>query len=163
MLNVKQDNCLKLGIFVAGFVLVVDQITKFLSQQYLSFAAHQQVFPGFDLTLRYNTGAAFSFLADASGWQHWFFVLLAALVSAAILYWLKNLESSEKLEGLGLAFILGGALGNLIDRLLHGYVIDFILLYYRQWEWPAFNIADSAITLGVILFILSLLKKPVSK
>lgn len=164
MLNVNKNdvkkNWLSLGIIVALLVICIDQITKFLSSEYLGFATHQTIFPGFDLTLRYNTGAAFSFLANASGWQHWFFIGLALIVSACIMFWLKTLDSSEKWEGLGLALILGGALGNLIDRLLYGHVIDFILLYYKQWEWPAFNIADSAITMGVIFFIFSLFKKP---
>ena len=140
-------------------IVGLDQLTKYLSVRYLSFNQDFPVLPGFDLTLRHNTGAAFSFLANASGWQRWFFILLALTMSVIIYFWLRRLSPQAKQEGFALSLILGGALGNFIDRLVHGYVIDFILLHYERWEWPAFNIADSAICIGAILLLPSLWKK----
>ena len=107
------------------------------------------------VTLLYNTGAAFNFLADASGWQRWFFIVLGVLVSAAILVWLRQLDPRRhRLLAAGLALIMGGALGNVIDRVWHGHVIDFIHFHWRQWEFPAFNMADTSITIGAGLLIL---------
>ena len=102
----------------------------------------------------HNTGAAFSFLSDAGGWQRWFFAVLAAIVSIVIALWMARLKKHEMMLGIALALILGGAIGNLIDRIAYGYVIDFLDVYYQSWHWPVFNVADSAITLGVILLIL---------
>ncbi|MDG4604451.1 MAG: signal peptidase II, partial [Candidatus Contendobacter sp.] len=110
--------------------------------------------PSFNLLLTYNTGAAFSFLADAGGWQRWFFLGLGLMVSIGLLIWLGRLKPAEKRLAAALALILGGAVGNLIDRIWLGQVIDFIQLYYDRWYWPAFNIADSAITLGAVLLVL---------
>ena len=141
-------------------IIGLDQLTKYLSVRYLSFNQELSLLPGCDLTLRHNTGAAFSLLADASGWQRWFFVLLAITMSVIICIWLKRLPSDAKQEGFALSLILGGALGNLIDRLIHGYVIDFILLHYQKWQWPAFNVADTAICVGAVLLIPLLLKNP---
>ncbi len=149
-------------LFISGLVIVLDQLTKFWSTEHLS-EIPIRILPGLDLTLRYNTGAAFSFLADASGWQRWFFVGLAFGVTIVIYLWLRRLSRDDRQEGLALSLILGGALGNVIDRLCHGYVIDFILLYYQRWEWPAFNLADSAICLGVILLTPILLKEAKQK
>ncbi len=149
----------------AGFVMGLDQLTKYLSTRYLMLNDQISIFPGLDLTLRHNTGAAFSFLANASGWQRWFFIGLALLMSTIIYVWLGRLYSCEryvtraKQEGFALSLILGGAIGNVIDRLMHGYVIDFILLYYEKWQWPAFNLADSAICVGAILLFPVLFKK----
>lgn len=154
-----RKNLLALGLAIAGLIVAIDQFTKHLTTEYLSYNALKPVFPGFDLTLRHNTGAAFNFLADEAGWQRWFFVLLALLISICILVWLRKLNTKQKLEGIGLALILGGALGNLIDRLMFGYVVDFILLYYKEWQWPAFNVADSAITVGVVFFMIGLFQK----
>ncbi len=108
----------------------------------------------FKLTYVRNTGAAFSFLSDAGGWQRWFFAVLAILISIIIAVWLTRLKKQETLLAVALSLILGGAMGNLIDRLAYGYVIDFLDVYYQTWHWPAFNVADSAITLGVILMLL---------
>lgn len=149
----------KQWIILSAVVIILDQFTKFLSTLYLTFSKSIKVLPGFDLTLRHNTGAAFSFLANASGWQRWFFIGLALAMSSIIYVWLGRVEAKNKQEALGLSLILGGALGNLIDRIIHGYVIDFILLYYKDWQWPAFNLADSAICLGVIFLIPILFKK----
>ena len=148
-----------LGIMIAIVVVIFDQLSKYLMTHLLHLSETINIFTGFSLVLRHNTGAAFSFLAAAGGWQRWFFVLLAVIISAVIVVWLGRLKSKDCLEALGLSLILGGALGNLWDRLVHGYVIDFILLYYKQWEYPAFNIADSAITVGVICFAIAFLRK----
>lgn len=145
--------------FWAFSVVVFDQVTKWLCTLYLSAITPIKVLPGFDLILRHNTGAAFSFLAEASGWQRWFFVGLALVIGLMIILWLQRLPENKKLEGMGLSLILGGAIGNVIDRILYGHVVDFIVLYYKEWQWPAFNIADSAICIGVFLFAMSLFKK----
>jgi signal peptidase II len=116
--------------------------------------------PVFNFTLLHNAGAAFSFLSDAGGWQRWLLVAVSTLVSAVIVVWLYRIKSSEKLLALALALILGGAIGNLIDRALVGYVVDFIVVHYRHYYFPAFNIADSAITIGAMVLILDTLIKP---
>lgn len=104
----------------------------------------------------YNKGAAFSFLSQAGGWQRWFFITLSTAISIALIVWLKQLRKDQQVLSVGIALILGGAIGNLIDRSLHGQVIDFIQVYYRDFYWPAFNIADSAITLGACLLIVDI-------
>lgn len=141
-------------LWLSGTVVVLDQITKQLAEALLSYNDPLVLLPVFNLTLRYNTGAAFSFLADGSGWQRWFFVVLALAVSVFLVIWLRRLSRTAVWEALGLALILGGAIGNVIDRLLLGHVIDFIEVHYQHWYWPAFNIADSAITVGVAVLIL---------
>jgi signal peptidase II len=112
--------------------------------------------PLFNLTLVYNRGAAFSFLSQAGGWQRWFFAVLALVVSVGLVIWLRKLKRHEFYSAIGLTLILGGAIGNLIDRVRLGYVIDFLDVYYQQWHWPAFNIADSAITVGVMFLLLDM-------
>lgn len=146
------------ALVIAFCVILIDQITKYGSTLYLK-ATPIQVFQGFDLALSYNPGAAFSFLAGASGWQRWFFSALAIVMSLVIYRWLGRLKGDEKQEALALSLVLGGALGNLIDRLCYGHVIDFIVLYYQQWAWPAFNVADTAISLGMIVWIPLCFKK----
>ncbi len=141
-------------LWLSGVVILLDQFTKLLAERFLTMHQPVPVIPGFfDLLLAYNEGAAFSFLADAGGWQRWFFTVLAIGVSVFLILWLKRLQATERLTAIALALILGGAIGNLIDRLLHGHVIDFISWYYGDYRWPAFNIADSAITLGATLLI----------
>lgn len=135
-------------------VVVLDQLIKYLATHFLNYYEPVNILPGFNLTLVHNTGAAFSFLSNAGGWQRWFFVALSIAVSIAILVWLYTLPAQRKWLACGLCLILGGAIGNVWDRIVLGYVIDFIDIYYGAWHWPAFNIADSAITVGaVILFI----------
>ena len=146
-------------LFISVLIVSFDQLTKYLSTHYLTLSDSVTILPGFDLTLRHNRGAAFSFLADASGWQRWFFVTLALVMCAIIYLWLGKLSLEERQEALALSLIFGGALGNLLDRLTHGYVIDFILLYYQKWQWPAFNLADTAICIGAVLLIPMLFKK----
>ncbi len=137
--------------------LVLDQLTKAWASGALEYAQPLAVMPMFNLTLLHNTGAAFSFLAQAGGWQRWFFAGVALLVSVVLLVWLLRVRVGKGIEAAGLALILGGALGNLYDRVAYGYVVDFIDVYYQQWHWPAFNIADSAITLGVGLLLVDAL------
>jgi len=134
-------------------VILLDQVTKYIADARLVYAEAVPVMPSFNLTLMYNRGAAFSFLSDASGWQRWFFVSISLTASVLLILWLRKLASGQWLLALALALILGGAVGNLIDRLWFGHVIDFIQLYYRDFYWPAFNIADSAITAGAVLLV----------
>lgn len=142
------------SLVVSLLVVLLDQLTKFEVTQSLELYQRVPVLPFFDLVRLHNSGAAFSFLAGASGWQNWLFMGVAVVISAGILWWLVQLPRRGKaVLGLGLALLLGGAIGNLIDRVLYGYVVDFILLYYGEWSYPAFNIADSAITCGVALVL----------
>lgn len=135
-------------------VVIADQISKSLATQALVYQQPEAVFPGLNLTLVHNTGAAFSFLSEAGGWQRWFFISLTVLVSAALVYWLKTLTRDKCWLAVALALILGGALGNLWDRVTLGYVIDFIDVYYKGWHWPAFNVADSCITVGAVMLVI---------
>ena len=139
-------------------VILLDQATKALVESRFELFDVKPVLPFLEFTLLYNTGAAFSFLAGASGWQRWFFIGLGVVVSIAILYWMRQLDAARnRMMAAGFALILGGALGNVIDRVWHGHVIDFIHFHWRQWEFPAFNVADSAITIGATLLILDAL------
>ena len=142
-------------IWLTVVVVLFDQATKYIASTSLNMYESVVVLPVFNWTLRHNTGAAFSFLADAGGWQRWFFAVIAVVVSVVIVLWIKRLEQHEKLQAIALALILGGAIGNVIDRIWLGYVVDFIHIYYRPWnfDFPAFNIADSAISIGVALII----------
>jgi signal peptidase II len=139
--------------WLSGSVVALDQATKFLAEMLLAMHQPVPILPSFNLMLTYNTGAAFSFLADAGGWQRWFFLGLGAAVSLGLTVWLTRLKPGEKRLAVALALILGGAVGNLIDRAWLGQVIDFIQIYYDRWYWPAFNIADSAITIGAMLLV----------
>lgn len=142
-------------LWLSGLVVALDQVTKALASHYLSLYQPVPVLPFFNLTLMHNTGAAFSMLSEAGGWQRWFFTILALVVSVAIVIWLKRLPSNQRWQAAALALILGGALGNVIDRVRLGYVVDFIQVYYDRWYWPAFNIADSAITVGAVIFLIT--------
>ena len=139
-------------------IIVLDQVTKSVAVQWLTLNQAYPVFPGFNLTLVHNPGAAFSFLRDAGGWQRYFFIVLTTVISVVLLVWLARLPPGRALLAGALALVLGGAAGNLWDRLQYGYVIDFIQVYYDKWHWPVFNIADSAITVGAALLILDALK-----
>jgi signal peptidase II len=121
------------------------------------------ILPVFKFTVVHNEGAAFSFLSDAGGWQRWVLVLISSLVSTFLAVWLYRVSRREKLLALALAFILGGALGNLVDRALQGYVVDFLVVYYDQYYFPAFNVADSSISVGAGLLILDMFYKPGGK
>lgn len=141
-------------LLLAGLSIVLDQYTKYVASSHLTYAEPVPVLPFLNWTLLHNYGAAFSFLSDAGGWQRYFFSILAALVSIAFTVWLVRMPRKLKLLPLAIALILGGALGNLIDRVSLGYVVDFIHFYYQNYHFPAFNIADSSITLGTILLII---------
>jgi len=141
-------------LWLSVVVVVLDQATKYLASNELRFAVPVPVLPSFNFTLLHNTGAAFSFLSDASGWQRWFFVGTALAVSLVIVVWLWRMGKHEVWIGAALSLILGGAVGNVIDRINFGYVIDFVDLYYGQWHWPAFNVADSAITVGATILVI---------
>ncbi len=138
---------------LAAVVVVLDQLTKRWVVARLRLHESVDVLPFFRLTHVRNPGAAFSFLAEAGGWQRWLFLGLAVAAGYAILVWLWRLDDEKVLEGTGLSLILGGAIGNFIDRARFGYVIDFLDVYYQHWHWPAFNLADAAITLGVTLLL----------
>jgi len=145
-------------LWITVIVVVLDQVTKSVAVSNLVLFQPVEVFPGFNFTMMHNKGAAFSFLSDASGWQRWFFTVIAIGVSIGILIWLTRLPSDHRLMAISLTLILGGALGNVWDRVLLGYVIDFIDVYYADYHWPAFNIADSAICVGAGLLILDSLR-----
>ncbi|MGD8616512.1 MAG: signal peptidase II [Gammaproteobacteria bacterium] len=139
---------------LSAAVVLLDQITKLAADAALVYAEPVPVVPSFfNLTLMYNRGAAFSFLSDAAGWQRWFFVAVSLGASVLLLFWLRRLKPEQWILALALSLVLGGAVGNLIDRLWLGHVVDFIQLYYKDFYWPAFNIADSAITVGAVLLV----------
>lgn len=142
-------------LWISLLVVGSDQLTKLVAEARLPFHQPVNVIPYFDWYLTYNTGAAFSFLADAGGWQRWFFAITSIVISAIILVWLKKLERDDKLTAIALCLILGGAIGNLIDRIYLGYVIDYIQVWLGTYPWPAFNIADAAISIGAAILILS--------
>ena len=146
-------------IWLAIVVIVLDQLTKYIASNSLEMFQPVAVMPMFNWTLMHNTGAAFSFLHDAGGWQRWFFAIIAIVVSVVLVLWIKRLEQHEKWQAIALALILGGAIGNVIDRVWLGYVVDFIQVYYQQWYWPAFNIADSAISIGVAMIIIDSIRE----
>jgi signal peptidase II len=135
-------------------ICLLDQLVKHLAGVYLSYGVPVPVMPGFNLTLLHNTGAAFSLLDDAAGWQRWLFSGIAVVVGAGVTFWLWTMDAGQRWAPLALTLILGGALGNLIDRLYLGYVVDFIEVYYGRWSWPAFNVADSAISVGAVMLII---------
>lgn len=141
-------------VILIVLILAADQATKLWVLAALQPYEVIPVLPSLNLTLVFNEGAAFSFLADAGGWQRWFFVALALVVSVVLLVWLWRLKPEDRLTAAGLSLVAGGAIGNLIDRIAYGHVVDFVDVYWRAWHWPAFNVADSAITVGVGLLLL---------
>lgn len=147
-------------LWLSMLILVVDQATKHYFESSLSMYQQIVVIPDyFSWTLAYNTGAAFSFLADHSGWQRWLFAVIAIGVSVVLVVWLKRLGRDETWLAIALALVLGGALGNLYDRIALGHVIDFILVHWQdRWRFPAFNVADSAITVGAVMLALDMFK-----
>ncbi len=141
-------------LWLAAVVIVLDQSTKRLVDTSMRLYQSIELLPYFQLTYLRNQGAAFSFLSQAGGWQRWFFIALAIIASSLICYWLHRLDKDRRWEAAAWALVLGGALGNLIDRILYGYVIDFLDAYYGEWHFPAFNVADSAITVGVAMLLI---------
>jgi signal peptidase II len=141
-------------LILSAIVIALDQLTKHIVLATLQPYTPVAVIPGFlNWTLAFNTGAAFSFLHDAGGWQRWLFSVLAIVVCSVLVVWLRRLPRAEWRTALPLALVIGGALGNLIDRVRLGRVTDFIEVYHQQWSWPAFNVADSAISVGAVLLI----------
>ena len=147
-------------LWLAGLVIVLDLGTKALASSMLTYGVPVPVMPMFNFTLLHNTGAAFSFLAGESGWQRWFFVTLAAVVSVVLFRWLKTLQANETWSAIAIVLILGGALGNVYDRVVHGYVVDFLHFYWNDYHFPAFNIADTAITIGAGMMIIDIFRQP---
>lgn len=147
-------------LLIALLVASADQISKYYAAGTLILHQPVVVFPGFNLTLAYNSGAAFSFLSQAGGWQRWFFAAAAAVIMVVIVFWLRALPAERRWLPIALALVLGGAAGNLWDRLYLGYVVDFIQVYlsFLPWRlfnpWPTFNIADAAITTGAVMLMI---------
>ncbi|MED5618708.1 signal peptidase II [Ideonella sp. BN130291] len=138
---------------LAAIVILLDQITKAMILRTFAYGDSVTITPWFNIVRAHNTGAAFSFLAGASGWQRWMFVGLG-VAAAGFIIWMLRKHGGQRLFATALALILGGALGNVIDRLLHGYVVDFIQVHHAGWFFPAFNVADSAISVGAACLIL---------
>jgi len=143
---------------LAGFVWIADRITKHIVDITLVLGEARPVLPVFSWVRLHNEGAAFSFLDDADGWQRWFFVVLALAFSAYLISEIRRLPSAERLLGWAYGLVLGGALGNMWDRLMDGYVVDFLLVHYAGHYFPAFNVADSAISIGAALWILAMVR-----
>ena len=152
-------------ILFAGVVVILDQISKQVASVLFGSPPLPplEVLPFFYLTLVFNKGAAFGLFAEAGGWQHYFFTGLGSIVCAALVVWLWHAHKQSTLLCWGLALVLGGALGNLIDRIAYQHVIDFILLQYGNWQFPAFNIADGAITIGALILVLDSIKNDTLK
>jgi len=140
-------------LWLALIMLVLDQASKLYVVANFSLYESIAVMPMFNLTYVRNEGAAFSFLSDAGGWQRWFFTAIALTISGVLLYWMRGLHASQKLMSIAYSLVLSGAIGNLIDRVSYGYVVDFLDVYYVSYRWPAFNIADAAICIGAFLIV----------
>jgi signal peptidase II len=145
-----------LGIALA--VILLDQFTKTLILGFFRLGESHTVLPVFNVVRVHNSGAAFSFLAGASGWQRWFFVVLGC-AAALLIVWMLNRHAAQRLFSWSLSLILGGAVGNVIDRLLHGHVVDFIQVHHRGWYFPSFNVADAAISVGGALLVIDELRR----
>lgn len=154
--NSRQTFLLWLGL--SSLLLILDQLTKIIAKNSLFEGVSQPVTSFLNWTLVYNSGAAFSFLAQAGGWQRWFFTGVG-IIAALIMIWLIRKNSHQTIFSLALSLVLSGAIGNVIDRIIYGAVVDFVDVHYMGWHWPAFNIADSAITIGVILLIVDEIKR----
>ena len=152
----------RLWLLYSAAVIALDQLTKHWVVQAFSYGDSLPLTSFFNLVRAHNSGAAFSFLAGAGGWQRLFFITVAS-VAAAVIFYLLRKHHRQALFSLALSLVLGGALGNLIDRMRWGYVVDFLDFFYGSYHWPAFNVADMAISGGVILLILESLRKPMDK
>lgn len=149
-------------LWLSVLVIAIDLGAKWLAVSGLEYRQPHPVINGFfDLTLLFNHGAAFSFLADHAGWQRWLFALIAVVAAIGLSFWMTRLKQGQRGMAIALALIIGGALGNLFDRMVHGYVIDFLSFHWQNlYYYPAFNIADSAITVGAIMLILDAFRSP---
>ena len=146
---------------VVLLIVLLDQISKGFAESWLIQGQPYPVMPSFNLTLWYNTGAAFSLLSEAGGWQRWFFIIVTVVVCGILWSLLKKLKPGEPgavMSATGIVMIMGGALGNLVDRLFRGAVVDFLDVYYRSYHWPTFNIADIGITVGALMIIVVALR-----
>jgi signal peptidase II len=142
-------------------VIIVDQLTKLWASTALEYNVPKVILPFFDIVLHHNTGAAFSFLHDAGGWQRWLFSAIALVVSAGLAVWMARLKRGQTLLMASLSLVLAGAIGNVIDRLRFGHVVDFISVHYAEvYRFPTFNIADAAITIGAALMVLDMVRNP---
>ena len=148
----------KAYLFLALLVLIADQVSKWWAQMSLPMAQAIKVTDFLNWFLIYNSGAAFSFLSQAGGWQRWFFTIIG-IVAAAVIIWLLQKNTQDRPFCIALALILGGAIGNVLDRLLYGAVVDFIDVHYHGWHWPAFNLADSAISIGATLIVINEIRR----
>lgn len=148
-------------LWLSVAIALIDQLSKYYMTQILTLCepgrcTSIELLPVFKFTLLHNEGAAFSFLSDAGGWQRWFLLAISIAMSVFLVIWIARLKASEKLLAVALAIILGGAIGNLIDRMILGYVTDFIVVYYETAYFPAFNVADAAISIGAVIMILDM-------
>lgn len=150
-------------LWLTVIFLVIDQLSKYWVVDRLELYQSIEIFSFFNFTYVQNPGAAFSFLADQAGWQRWFFTAIASIASIVFIYWLAKTPKEQTYLGVAFALMLSGALGNLIDRVLFGYVIDFIDIYLGSYRWPAFNIADSVIFIGAALMIIDSFKNQPEK
>jgi len=152
MHDLKRGNLI--WIWLSAFVIFLDQLTKHVALKHLGVSHPYHLIPSFNFTLEFNSGAAFSFLSFASGWQRPLFTLIAIVVSLILLIYLFRMPKEKQWQAVALAFILGGALGNLWDRISLGYVVDFLDFYIKNWHWPVFNVADMAICIGVTMLVI---------
>lgn len=147
-------------LLLSIIIVMVDQLSKQIVVQQMQLFQSIEVLPFFNFYYIHNYGAAFGFLNDQPGWQRWFFTIITSIISLGLLVWISKLRASQKLLILALVFVLGGALGNLYDRVVYGYVIDFIDWHVSGYHWPSFNIADAAISMGALLLILDTFMNP---
>lgn len=147
-------------LWLSALVIVLDQITKLVITESYVLGDSTPVFSFFNIVRAHNTGAAFSFLAGEPGWQRWFFAVIAVVVSVMLVQWLRKLPRNDRFMAVALTLVLGGAIGNLIDRMLLGYVVDFLDFYWGGYHFPAFNIADSAITVGAVMLAIDVVRNP---
>lgn len=165
--NTFQRHIVETGVIkwyaLAVVLVLLDQGTKYLADSLLSYGQPVPVLPILNITLHYNTGAAFSFLSEAGGWQRWFFIVVSSLVSVALLVWIGLVKNQQKLLTFSLVMILAGALGNLVDRVALGYVVDFVSLHWNNYYFPAFNVADACITVGAASMLLDMVLHPEDK
>ena len=150
-------------LWLSAVAFILDLLTKYIVTQNFELYESVNILPIFNLTYARNTGAAFSFLANHDGWQKYFFIVLAMVISAVLVYFLKKNSTSQKLQNSAYALIIGGALANMVDRAYNGFVVDFLDFYWQNWHYPTFNVADIAICIGAGLLALDAFKNPEKK
>ena len=150
-------------LWLSAVAFILDLLTKYIVTQHFELYESVNILPIFNLTYARNTGAAFSFLANHDGWQKYFFIVLAMVISAVLVYFLKKNSTSQKLQNSAYALIIGGALANMVDRAYNGFVVDFLDFYWQNWHYPTFNVADIAICIGAGLLALDAFKNPEKK